>query len=122
MKPSFGLVLVFAALSMAACDAQVEAGPPVYATNPPPPPPPAQQTEVVYEQEPPPPPAEVAETPPPAPGPDFVWVKGYHRWDGHAYVWTRGRYERRPHERAHWAPAHWEHRGRGRAWVEGKWE
>jgi|SRR5580658_3836140 hypothetical protein len=23
-----------------------------------------------------------------APGPGYVWIAGYHRWDGAAYVWT----------------------------------
>ena len=23
--------------------------------------------------------------------PGWVWVDGYHRWDGHRYVWVHGR-------------------------------
>jgi hypothetical protein len=78
--------------------------------------------EPVYEGEPPPPPAAEVEVVPAAPGPEFVWVGGYHRWNGRQYVWVRGRYERRPHARAHWVPAHWVARGRGHVWVEGRWE
>ena len=58
---------------------------------------------------------------PPPPGPEFLWVAGYHRWDGHRYVWTGGRYERRPHANARFEPAHWEARGRGKVWIEGHW-
>jgi hypothetical protein len=80
---------------------------------------PAQETS--YEAEPPPAPPPVQEAPPPAPGADYVWVGGYQRWDGHGYAWVHGRYERRPHPAARWAPAHWENRGRAHVWVEGRW-
>ena len=71
----------------------------------------------VYIQEAPPP-------PPPQPAvvrrPGFLWVDGYHRWDGHRYQWQDGHYER---ERAgySWAPGRWEHRDRGHVWVDGEW-
>jgi hypothetical protein len=78
--------------------------------------------ETVYEAEPPPPPPPIAEAPPASPGPEFVWIGGYHRWDGHAYIWIHGHYDRRPHAAAHWQPAHWENRGRGHVWIEGRWE
>jgi hypothetical protein len=89
------------------CSCHVESGPPV---------------ETVYESEPPPPPPPQQEVVPASPGAEWVWVGGYHRWDGHAYVWVRGRYERRPHAAAHWRAAHWEARGRAHVWVEGRWE
>ncbi|MGA7119308.1 MAG: hypothetical protein WBY94_04380 [Polyangiaceae bacterium] len=78
--------------------------------------------ETVYETAPPPPPTAEVEVVPVAPGPEFFWVPGYHRWNGRQYVWVRGRYERRPHSRAHWVPAHWVVRGRAHVWVEGRWE
>jgi hypothetical protein len=78
--------------------------------------------ETVYEAEPPPPPVAEVEVVPAAPGPEFFWVPGYHRWNGRQYVWIRGRYERRPHARAHWVPSHWVVRGRSHVWVEGRWE
>jgi hypothetical protein len=30
------------------------------------------------------------------PSRDHVWIGGYHRWDGNAYVWTPGRWELPP--------------------------
>lgn len=42
------------------------------------------------------PPAPVVERPGPPPREGFVWVGGYHRWDGHGYVWTPGRWQGRP--------------------------
>jgi len=86
-----------------------------------PPPPVAVQGEVVVEAEPPAPPPPENEVVPASPGVEFFWVGGYHRWDGSRYVWVRGRYERRPYSDARWTSAHWEARGRGHVWVEGRW-
>jgi YXWGXW repeat-containing protein len=77
--------------------------------------------ETVYDSEPPPPPPAEVEVIPAPPGPEFVWIGGYHRWNGRRYVWVRGRYEHRPHSRAHWEASHWEARGRAHVWVEGRW-
>jgi hypothetical protein len=33
------------------------------------------------------PPAPLVEHPGPRPHEGWVWVAGYHRWDGHGYVW-----------------------------------
>jgi hypothetical protein len=77
---------------------------------------------VVYEAPPAPPPAPVAEPIPASPGPEYYYVQGYQRWDGHRYQWTRGHYERRPRANARYVAAHWEPRGRGRVWVEGHWQ
>jgi hypothetical protein len=101
-----GIALVFA---LGASGCYVETGPP-----PP-------QDDVAYESPPQPPPPET-EVVPASPGPDYVWLGGYHRWDGHRYVWVRGRYDRRPHPNARWSAAHWEKRGRGHVWVEARWE
>ena len=80
----------------------------------------------------PPPPAtvwvKVAPPPPevefltPAPAAGFVWVRGYHAWDGNTYVWVPGawRYPPRPH--AAWKPGHWRHGRHGWYWVEGRWK
>jgi hypothetical protein len=95
------------------------APPPPVVEAPPPAPP---QVEIVVEGEPPPPPAAEHEVVPASPGAEFFWVPGYHRWDGHHYVWVRGRYERRPHQNARWKTAHWEPRAHGHVWVEGNWE
>ena len=55
------------------------------------------------------------------PGPRYVWVGGYHRWDGNGYVWVPGQWEVPPHERAVWVAPRWEHRNGGYVFVEGRW-
>src|SRR5215467_8033017 len=56
-----------------------------------------------------------------APGPGYVWVPGYYRYERSGYVWVGGRYERPPRARARWTPAHWERDRRGWYFVEGHW-
>ena len=56
-----------------------------------------------------------------APSGRHVWIAGYHRWDGHAYVWTPGRWELPPREHAVWVAPRWEHRNGGYVFVEGRW-
>jgi hypothetical protein len=68
------------------------------------------------------PPAAIVETRPVAPGPHHVWIAGYHRWDGNAYVWVPGHWQRPPAHRTTWAPGHWvHHKQHGWYWVEGHW-
>jgi hypothetical protein len=67
------------------------------------------------------PPAPVYEVRAVSPGPGFVWIEGYHRWDGRAYIWTPGRWERPPRPRAAFVPGHWASDRRGYYWVEGHW-
>jgi hypothetical protein len=67
------------------------------------------------------PPHAVVEHRPARPGREYVWVGGYHRWDGRAYVWVPGRWERPPHEHARWEAHHWEKRHGGWVLVEGRW-
>ena len=55
------------------------------------------------------------------PSPEHVWVGGYHRWDGHAYVWEPGRWEKPPRPHAVWVAPRWEHRHDGYAFIEGHW-
>jgi len=100
--------VALAPLAGAGCYVEARPAPPV-------------EGEVVVEAEPPPPPAAQVEVVPASPGVEFFWVGGYHRWEGGRYVWVPGRYERRPHPAARWEGAHWEARGRGRVWVEGRW-
>src|SRR5262245_46605309 len=67
-----------------------------------------------------PPPPRVEAIPAPPVGPHrWVWMVGYWRWDGHGYVWARGRYVRREH--GAWRAGHWEHRPRDWVWVGGGW-
>jgi hypothetical protein len=67
------------------------------------------------------PPREVVETRVVAPGPDYVWIGGYHQWNGTAYAWTPGRWERPPHAHAVWVRHRWVHRHGGWVLVEGRW-
>jgi hypothetical protein len=55
------------------------------------------------------------------PGPNYVWVNGYHRWDGNAYVWESGRWEVPPRAHAVWVAPRWQHRRDGYVFVEGRW-
>ncbi len=82
---------------------------------------PASQGEVVVADPPPPPPLPPEVAPPPPPEPGAVWVAGAHRWDGHAYVYERGHYEHPPRANARYQQGHWEQRGNGKAWVNGRW-
>src|SRR5579872_2486424 len=56
-----------------------------------------------------------------APGPGYVWIGGYHRWDGNAYVWVPGRWELPPRPRARWVEHRYVRRGGGWVFVEGHW-
>ncbi len=53
------------------------------------------------------PPPPVVEVRGPRPGAEFVWVDGYHRWEGERYVWTPGRWDRPPHPGARWVAHRW---------------
>jgi hypothetical protein len=55
------------------------------------------------------------------PGRDYVWVQGYHTWDGSRYVWVPGRWEQPPRGHAHWVAHHWVHQRGGWVLVEGHW-
>jgi hypothetical protein len=57
-----------------------------------------------------------------APGPHHVWIDGYHRWDGVAYVWVPGRWAAPPRAHAHWKAGHWVKSHRGWYWVDGHWK
>jgi hypothetical protein len=56
------------------------------------------------------------------PSPRHVWIGGYHRWDGNAYVWEPGKWDVPPHEHAVWVAPRWEHRNGGYVFVEGRWK
>jgi hypothetical protein len=67
------------------------------------------------------PPAPVVEHPGPPPEHGFIWIGGYHRWDGAHYIWVPGRYERPPHPGAHWVAHRYVRRNGGWVFVEGHW-
>jgi hypothetical protein len=67
------------------------------------------------------PPTVVAEVTTTSPGGGYVWVPGYHSWNGSAYVWVGGRWERPPHGRAHWEAGRWQHGQHGWYWRDGRW-
>ena len=67
------------------------------------------------------PPVAIVEHRTVAPSGRHVWIGGYHRWDGHAYVWVPGRWDLPPRPHAVWVAPRWVHRGRGWVFIEGRW-
>jgi hypothetical protein len=51
----------------------------------------------------------------------YVWIAGYHRWEGDHYVWTPGRWERPPREHQRWVAHRWVHHGDHWEMQEGHW-
>ena len=74
---------------------------------------------VVYaERRPPPDRVEVIVA---SPGPDYVWVYGYWRWESHDYVWVPGHWDRPERGYHRWHRGHWTHKGHRWYWHEGHW-
>jgi hypothetical protein len=67
------------------------------------------------------PPAPIVERRIVAPGPGYVWVPGYHMWNGASYVWAPGHWVVPPRPRAVWVPAHWQRDRHGWFIIEGHW-
>jgi len=68
------------------------------------------------------PPRAVVEARVASPGPGYVWVPGFHRWEGGAYLWVPGAWARPPRPRAVWVPGRWaQDRRHGWYFVEGRW-
>ena len=67
------------------------------------------------------PPRAVVESRGHSPGRDYVWIPGYHRWEGNHYVWEKGRWDRPPRVHARWIAPRWEHRHDGWFFIEGRW-
>jgi len=55
------------------------------------------------------------------PSKNHVWIPGYHRWDGNAYLWEHGRWEVPPKPHAKWVAPRWNHRKDGYVFSEGRW-
>ncbi len=68
------------------------------------------------------PPHAVVELRAESPGPGWVWIEGYHRWDGGAYVWVPGRWERAPEGRRHWVRGRWRSYHGQWYWTDGHWD
>jgi hypothetical protein len=67
------------------------------------------------------PPAPIVETRPVAPGPNYVWIGGYHNYVNGAYVWVPGRWDVPPRPHARWVAHRWVRRHGGYVLVEGHW-
>lgn len=74
--------------------------------------------QVIITQAPPPPVVETIGRPP---SPRHVWIAGYQEWNGKRYVWHRGYWAQRPHERAAYVEGHYERRPGGWVWIPGTW-
>ncbi|MGD0461500.1 MAG: hypothetical protein ABSB74_03325 [Tepidisphaeraceae bacterium] len=118
--------LVLATLAvggLSGCVVREEAPPPTVAVAPTPPPeapPPApvvQEAPVVQDA----PPPEVVEVQPVMPGPGYIWIGGFYRWEYGRYVWHRGYWGRPPYGYHRWYGGHWEHRPHGYFYVGGRW-
>src|SRR5713226_2049421 len=68
------------------------------------------------------PPAVRVEAQTVAPGPGYVWTRGYWRWTGSDYVWLPGSWVARPRPAAVWVEGHWVRRPGGWVWIAGHWE
>ena len=69
------------------------------------------------------PPRPVVERVAVRPAAGFVWVGGYYRWSGRAYVWVPGSWVRPPRPAAVWIAPHWDYSAvrRGYVFVPGYW-
>ncbi len=67
------------------------------------------------------PPVYPVEVVPVAPGPGYVWIRGYWAWGGAAYYWVPGRWEARPRPYAVWVEGRWRREHRGWYWAPGRW-
>jgi len=55
------------------------------------------------------------------PGPDYVWVPRYQRWDGETYGWSPGRWERPPRPGSRWVKPRYPRQGDGWNFFERRW-
>ena len=56
-----------------------------------------------------------------APSRGYVWMPGYYRWDGRAYMWDRGHWVLPPRPHARWVEPRWERRRHEWIFREGRW-
>ena len=67
------------------------------------------------------PPTVRVETQTVSPGANYVWTRGYWRWNGATYVWVPGSWIVRPRPAAVYVEGHWLRRGSRYVWVAGSW-
>jgi hypothetical protein len=67
------------------------------------------------------PPAPIVETPPPMPGPGYVWTPGYYNWNGGSYVWANGAWAIPPGHYHHYVSGAWMHNHHGWYHREARW-
>ena len=68
------------------------------------------------------PPAVRVEAQTVSPGPNYLWTRGYWRWNGTTYVWVPGSWVVRPRTTAVWVEGRWVRRPGGWVWVGGHWQ
>src|SRR5436190_21621340 len=56
-----------------------------------------------------------------APGPGYVWTRGYWRWTGASYQWVPGTWIARPRPASVWVEGNWMRSGNGWVWTRGYW-
>ena len=79
----------------------------------------AYSAEVIVRMAPPPPVSVVVVGR--APGPKYVWIGGYHRWNGTRYIWVAGRWMMPPRAGVVWVAPRWAPRGGGYVFIAGHW-
>jgi len=67
------------------------------------------------------PPVSIHEQRTARPSREHVWVGGYHRWDGNAYSWQAGEWQKPPRAHAVWVAPRYNHTRDGYVFVDGRW-
>jgi WXXGXW repeat (2 copies) len=69
------------------------------------------------------PPPDRKETPPPQPGPNYIWQPGHWSFDGNDFQWHEGEWSVPPTGYHTWSPGHWQQSGPNNwMYVEGTWQ
>lgn len=68
-----------------------------------------------------PPPAARVEARPASPGADYGWIAGQWIWNGAAWQWKSGRYERIPTGYSEWVSGEWKPAAFKWYWQDGYW-
>lgn len=67
------------------------------------------------------PPAVIVETRTVSPGPSYVWIDGYWKWNKD-WKWVKGKWVIKPSPQAVWIAGSWEKKHHHWTWREGHWE